>query len=103
VLVLDEPAYGLDPEGIAWLRGLLRDLAGEGRTVLISSHVLAEVAQTADHVVIISAGRSRFAGPLSGLTDGGVSLEAAFLRLTGPADPADPAGPADDPAPAGAR
>jgi ABC-type multidrug transport system ATPase subunit len=67
VLVLDEPANGLDPEGVAWLRGLLRDLAAEGRTVLVSSHVLSEVAQIADHVVIIAAGRLRYAGPLDGL------------------------------------
>jgi ABC-2 type transport system ATP-binding protein len=57
VLVLDEPANGLDPQGIRWLRDLLRGLAGEGRTVLISSHVLAEVAQTVDEVVIIQRGR----------------------------------------------
>jgi len=57
VLVLDEPANGLDPEGIHWLRGLLRHLADQGRTVLVSSHVLAEVAQTVDQVVIIAHGR----------------------------------------------
>ncbi|HEY8787526.1 MAG TPA: ABC transporter ATP-binding protein [Actinopolymorphaceae bacterium] len=57
VLLLDEPANGLDPEGIAWLRGLLRTLAAEGRTVLISSHVLAEVQQTVDDVVIIARGK----------------------------------------------
>jgi ABC-2 type transport system ATP-binding protein len=57
VLVLDEPANGLDPQGIRWLRDLLRSLAAEGRTVLVSSHVLAEVAQTVDRVVIIHRGR----------------------------------------------
>jgi ABC-2 type transport system ATP-binding protein len=57
VLVLDEPANGLDPAGIRWLRDLLRSLAVEGRTILVSSHVLSEVAQTADHVVIIHRGR----------------------------------------------
>jgi ABC-2 type transport system ATP-binding protein len=57
VLLLDEPANGLDPEGIAWLRGFLRRLAAEGRTVLISSHVLSEVQQTVDDVVIIARGR----------------------------------------------
>jgi ABC-2 type transport system ATP-binding protein len=57
VLVLDEPANGLDPQGIRWLRDLLRSLAAEGRTVLVSSHVLAEVAQTVDEVVIIHRGR----------------------------------------------
>jgi ABC-2 type transport system ATP-binding protein len=78
VLLLDEPANGLDPAGMVWLRGLLRDLADEGRTILISSHVLSEVAQTADQVVIINEGRLRFAGPLEDLGD----LEASFLRLT---------------------
>jgi ABC-2 type transport system ATP-binding protein len=57
VLVLDEPANGLDPQGIRWLRDLLRALAAEGRTILISSHVLAEVAQTVDEVVIIHRGK----------------------------------------------
>jgi ABC-2 type transport system ATP-binding protein len=57
VLVLDEPANGLDPAGIRWLRDFLRLLAGEGRTILVSSHVLSEVAQTADRVVIIHRGK----------------------------------------------
>jgi ABC-2 type transport system ATP-binding protein len=57
VLLLDEPANGLDPEGIAWLRGFLRHLAAQGRTVLISSHVLSEVQQTVDDVVIIAQGK----------------------------------------------
>jgi ABC-2 type transport system ATP-binding protein len=78
VLLLDEPANGLDPAGMAWLRGLLRDLADEGRTILLSSHVLSEVAQTVDQVVIINEGRLRFAGLLEDLGD----LEASFLRLT---------------------
>jgi len=80
VLVLDEPANGLDPEGVAWLRGLLRDLAADGRTILVSSHVLSEVAQIADHVVIISAGRLRYAGPLDGLGAGVVSVRTAQAR-----------------------
>ncbi len=79
VLILDEPANGLDPAGMAWLRKLLRDLAGQGRTVLVSSHVLSEVAQTVDQVVIINEGTLRYAGTLDGLGD---SLEAAFLDLT---------------------
>jgi ABC-2 type transport system ATP-binding protein len=83
VLLLDEPANGLDPAGIAWLRGLLRGLADEGRTILVASHVLGEVAQTADRVVIVSAGRLRFAGPLDELGGTGTALESAFLRLTG--------------------
>jgi ABC-2 type transport system ATP-binding protein len=57
ILVLDEPANGLDPEGIRWLRDLLRHEAGNGVTVLVSSHVLAEVAQTVDDVVVIARGR----------------------------------------------
>jgi len=57
VLILDEPANGLDPDGVRWLRRLLRGLAARGRTVLVSSHVLAEVAQTADRVVILNRGR----------------------------------------------
>jgi ABC-2 type transport system ATP-binding protein len=71
-LVLDEPANGLDPEGMAWLRELLRGLAAEGRTILVSSHVLSEVAQVADHVVIVNQGRLRYAGALRDLGGGGV-------------------------------
>lgn len=68
VLVLDEPANGLDPEGIKWLRGFLRRLADEGRTVLISSHMLAEVQQTVSSLLIISRGRLVYQGDLAGLT-----------------------------------
>ena len=68
VLILDEPANGLDPEGVHWLRGLLRQLADQGRTVLVSSHVLAEVAQTVDQVVIIAAGRLVTQSTLAALT-----------------------------------
>ncbi|MBC6448322.1 ATP-binding cassette domain-containing protein [Actinokineospora xionganensis] len=67
VLVLDEPANGLDPEGIAWLRTFLRTFAASGRTVLISSHLLAEVEQTIDQVVIISRGQTVFYGMLDDL------------------------------------
>ena len=70
VLILDEPGNGLDPAGVAWLRGLLRQLAGEGRTVLVSSHLLAEVAQTAGQVIVIDHGRLISAGPVSQLTTG---------------------------------
>lgn len=66
-LVLDEPQNGLDPQGIAWLRGLLRRLADEGRTVLVSSHQLAEVSELADAVVILSRGRLVRAAPLAEL------------------------------------
>jgi len=84
VLVLDEPTNGLDPAGVRWLRDLLRELVRQGRTVLISSHLLAEVAQVADRVVIISGGRMRYEGPLTGLTADGRSLEDAFLSMVGP-------------------
>jgi ABC-2 type transport system ATP-binding protein len=70
VLVLDEPANGLDPEGIRWLRDFLRSLAGEGRTILLSSHVLSEVAQTVDNVVVIADGRLVVHAPLADLTNG---------------------------------
>ena len=70
VLLLDEPANGLDPAGIAWLRQFLRALAAEGRTVLVSSHVLSEVQQTVDEVVVLSRGRLVRQGPLAEL-DGG--------------------------------
>jgi ABC-2 type transport system ATP-binding protein len=65
ILVLDEPTNGLDPEGVRWLRALMRELAGEGRTVLVSSHLLSEVAQTVDDVVIIAGGRLVAQGPLA--------------------------------------
>ncbi|MGV1010131.1 MAG: ABC transporter ATP-binding protein [Dermatophilaceae bacterium] len=67
VLILDEPANGLDPEGIRWLRGLLRYLADEGKTVLISSHMLSEIEQTVDDIVIIANGRSVAQGPIASL------------------------------------
>jgi ABC-2 type transport system ATP-binding protein len=68
LLILDEPANGLDPEGVRWLRDFLHSLAAEGRTVLISSHVLAEVAQTVDRVLIITHGRLVLSSPLAELT-----------------------------------
>ena len=68
VLILDEPANGLDPEGMLWLRTFLRGLASEGRTVLVSSHVLAEVEQTVDDVLIMSNGRLLAQGPIHTLT-----------------------------------
>jgi ABC-2 type transport system ATP-binding protein len=68
LLILDEPANGLDPEGVRWLRDFLHSLASEGRTVLISSHVLAEIAQTADRVLIISRGRFVLSSSLTELT-----------------------------------
>ncbi|MEO3811746.1 ATP-binding cassette domain-containing protein [Sphaerisporangium sp. B11E5] len=84
VLLLDEPVNGLDPEGVLWLRTLLKGLAAEGRTVLVSSHLMSEMALTADHLVVIGRGRL--------LADVGMaefiersratSLEEAFLRIT---------------------
>jgi ABC-2 type transport system ATP-binding protein len=68
LLILDEPANGLDPEGVRWLRDFLRSFAAEGKTVLVSSHVLAEVAQTVDQVVIINKGRLVTFAPLAQLT-----------------------------------
>jgi ABC-2 type transport system ATP-binding protein len=70
ILILDEPANGLDPEGVHWLRQLLRDLAAEGRTVLVSSHLLAEIAQTVDSVVILDRGRLITHSTLDELTAG---------------------------------
>jgi ABC-2 type transport system ATP-binding protein len=70
VLILDEPANGLDPEGIAWLRNFLRSLAAEGRTVLVSSHVLSEVQLTVDDVVIIRKGELVSYGALQDLSNG---------------------------------
>jgi ABC-2 type transport system ATP-binding protein len=64
VLILDEPANGLDPPGIRWMRDLLREQAGRGRAVLVSSHLLSEVAQSVDDVVVIAHGRLRGSGPL---------------------------------------
>jgi ABC-2 type transport system ATP-binding protein len=82
LLILDEPANGLDPAGVHWLRGFLRGFAEQGRTVLVSSHVLAEVAQTVDQVVIIDRGRLRLTGPLADLTEHGRTLEEVYLELT---------------------
>jgi ABC-2 type transport system ATP-binding protein len=70
VLILDEPSNGLDPQGIAWLRDFMRYLAGEGRTILVSSHLLAEMAQTIDNVVIVSHGQLRAQGTLESITSG---------------------------------
>jgi ABC-2 type transport system ATP-binding protein len=81
LLILDEPANGLDPQGVRWLRDLLRGLAAEGTTVLVSSHILAEVAQTADSVVILDRGRLVIQAALADLTAQG-RLEDVFLQLT---------------------
>ena len=78
VLVLDEPANGLDPPAIRWLRDFLRRLAGEGRTVLVSSHLLAEVAQGVDDVVVIARGELRGHGPLEEVL--GSAISATVVR-----------------------
>jgi ABC-2 type transport system ATP-binding protein len=85
VLILDEPANGLNPQGIRWLRDLLRALAGEGRAVLVSSHILAEVAQNVDDVVVISHGRTIAQAPLPDLLAArpGATLEDVYFELTG--------------------
>jgi ABC-2 type transport system ATP-binding protein len=83
VLVLDEPANGLDPAGVHWLRRFLRRFAEQGGTVLVSSHMLAEAAQTVDQVVIIDRGRLVATGHLGELTDQGRTLEDVYLDLTG--------------------
>ncbi|GAB7051909.1 ATP-binding cassette domain-containing protein [Catenuloplanes indicus] len=79
VLILDEPANGLDPEGIAWMRGLLREHADSGGTVLISSHLLAELSQLVDDVVVVSQGRVVSTGPLAEFTAGAT----AHVRVRG--------------------
>ena len=83
VLVLDEPVNGLDPEGIRWVRQLLRDYAASGRTVLLSSHLMAETAGTADDLVVINRGRIAGRGSVAEVIAGHPSLEAAFFALTG--------------------
>jgi len=88
VLILDEPTNGLDPPGISWLRGLLREQAAGGRAVLISSHVLAEVAQSVDDVIVIAGGELRALGTLDAVLGGdeGPATEVRAqdpVRLTG--------------------
>jgi ABC-2 type transport system ATP-binding protein len=82
VVMLDEPVNGLDPDGIRWIRGLLRGLAGEGRTVFVSSHLMSEVALTADHLVVIGRGRLIADMPLAQMTSATTQLR---VRTTEPA------------------
>ncbi|HUJ05537.1 MAG TPA: AAA family ATPase, partial [Streptosporangiaceae bacterium] len=82
VLLLDEPVNGLDPEGIRWIRNLLKSLAADGRAVLISSHLISEVAQTADRLVVIGQGRLLAQTTVAGLSARSSSLEEAFFALT---------------------
>ena len=81
VLILDEPANGLDPEGIRWMRDLLKSLAGEGRTVLVSSHLLGEMQLLADDVVIVAAGKLIQQGPVDTVLG---SMGAAQVRVRTP-------------------
>jgi ABC-2 type transport system ATP-binding protein len=83
VLLFDEPVNGLDPEGVRWIRELMRSLAAEGRTVLLSSHLISEMALTADHLLVIGAGRLLADTSVAELTASGRSLEEAFFALTG--------------------
>jgi len=82
VLILDEPANGLDPQGAHWLRGFLREFSARGGTVLISSHVLSEVALIADSVVILHRGRLVATLGAAELADPTRSLEDMYLALT---------------------
>jgi ABC-2 type transport system ATP-binding protein len=82
VLLLDEPVNGLDPEGIRWIRTLLKTLAAQGRTVLVSSHLISEIAHTADALIVIGRGRLLAQTTVARLSAGGRSLEEAFLQMT---------------------
>jgi ABC-2 type transport system ATP-binding protein len=82
VLLLDEPVNGLDPEGIRWIRDLLKSLASEGRTVLVSSHLISEMAQTAERLVVIGRGRLLADTTVAELSARSASLEDAFFGLT---------------------
>jgi ABC-2 type transport system ATP-binding protein len=82
IVILDEPVNGLDPEGIRWIRNLLKSLAAEGRTVLISSHLISEVAQTADELIVIGQGRLLAHTTVAELSATASSLEDAFFQLT---------------------
>jgi len=83
VLLLDEPVNGLDPEGIRWIRNLLKHLAGQGRTVLVSSHLISEIAHTADALIVIGQGRLLAQTTVAQLSARTGSLEEAFFQLTG--------------------
>jgi ABC-2 type transport system ATP-binding protein len=82
VLILDEPVNGLDPQGVRWIRTLLRDLAAEGRAVLVSSHLISEIALVADHLIVIGGGRLLADTTVTDLSARSGSLEDAFLTLT---------------------
>jgi ABC-2 type transport system ATP-binding protein len=81
VLLFDEPVNGLDPEGIRWVRQLMRQLAGEGRTVLVSSHMLSEMAQTADHLIVIGRGRLIADTRTNDFLHGAADQQATLVRV----------------------
>ncbi len=85
VLMFDEPVNGLDPDGVLWIRGLMRSLAAEGRTVLVSSHLMSEMQQTADQLVVIGRGRLIADSPVDELIAGS-SLAAVVVRVPDPGD-----------------
>jgi ABC-2 type transport system ATP-binding protein len=82
VLLFDEPVNGLDPEGIRWIRDLMKSLAAEGRMVFVSSHLINEMAVTADRLIVIGAGRLLADTTVAELSVRSTSLEDAFLQLT---------------------
>jgi ABC-2 type transport system ATP-binding protein len=82
VLIFDEPVNGLDPDGVRWIRELMRSLAAEGRTILLSSHLMSEMASTAEHIVIVGRGRLIAQATVTELTARYPSLEDAYLALT---------------------
>src|ERR1044071_2900684 len=82
-VMLDEPVNGLDPEGIRWIRNLLKELAAQGRTVLVSSHLISEIAHTADALIVIGQGRLLAQTTVARLSARTGSLEDAFFQLTG--------------------
>jgi ABC-2 type transport system ATP-binding protein len=82
VLMFDEPVNGLDPDGVRWIRELMRSLAAEGRTVLLSSHLMSEMALTAGHIIVIGKGKLIAHTTVDELTGGYPSLEEAYLALT---------------------
>jgi len=81
-VILDEPVNGLDVEGIRWIRRLLRDMAAQGRTVLVSSHLMSEMEQTAEHLVVIGRGRLLADTPIDTFVGDHASLEDAYVALT---------------------
>ncbi len=81
-IMLDEPFNGMDPEGIVWMRGLLRWLAGQGRAVLVSSHLMSELQHLADHLVVVGRGRAIADASVASLLEGRQSLEDVYLELT---------------------